>query len=121
MRMFAGMRTQPTSTLRQAQPRRRQECLKRPAVISSFDLHMAFQICHLPMIYDGIRHISWLSAHICHSHIVLWHDLSHRSLLVHLKQFTDVIKSWDELSKKGKPLKKEKERHVFIKLFCDTH
>jgi len=51
--------------------------------------------------------------------MVLWHDLSHRSLLVQLKKFTD-IKSWDELSKNGKPLKKA-ERHVFLKLFCDTH
>jgi len=36
---------------------------------------------------------------------VLWHDLSHHSLLLQLQQFTD-IKSWDELSKKGSLSKK---------------
>merc|ERR550532_2977148 len=69
LQIFAGMRTQHTSTLRQAQPRK-EGCwvLETSICLASFDLHMAFQICHLPSIYDGICHISWYSDHICHGH-----------------------------------------------------
>ena len=116
MQIFAGMRTQHTSTLRQAQPRRGAQCWKRPSSRSTFIWLFRFVTCHgyvMAFVAFRGRVITFVTV----IGAVLWHDLSHRSLLVQLKQFTD-IKSWDELSKKENLSKK---RHVFIKLFCDTH
>ena len=101
------MRTQHTSTLRQAQPRRGAECLKRPSVIWLF----RFVTCHRYMM-SFVTFRGTVITFVTAIGPVLWYDLSHRSLLVQLKQFT-VIKSWDELSKKKQASQK--------KLFCDTH
>ena len=93
------MRTQHTSTLRQAQRRRGAGCLKRPSVSRHSTFIWLFRLltCHGYMM----AFVTFRGTVITFVFVigpVLWYDLSHRSLLRQLKQFTD-IKSWDELSK----------------------
>ena len=106
LQIFAGMRTQHTSTLRQAQPRRGAGCLKRPSVSrhSTFIWLFRFVTCHRYMM-AFVTFRGTVITFVTAIGPVLWYDLSHRSLLHQLKQFTD-IKSWDELSKKGSFSKK---------------
>ena len=86
--------------------RRGAGCLKRPSVSrhSTFIWLFRFVTCHRYMM-AFVTFRGTVITFVTAIGPVLWYDLSHRSLLHQLKQFTD-IKSWDELSKKGSFSKK---------------